>query len=130
MPSQTTIGRKLRLSFGALMALALGWGYSSWSAVHSLGARLEESINQAARAIEIAGDLQGASFDLRSSTRMLLLGGGEGAEHPPAGRSQHPAAGLPALPTAAPHHTGEPAAEPLPAGAKAGKNAFPLDEEF
>lgn len=73
MKSQMTIGKKLMLSFGALLALMLGLAYSSLSSTGTLSAELDTAVNKTAKKIEIAGQIQTAVSDMRVGQRGLIL---------------------------------------------------------
>jgi len=57
MVSQMTIGKKLMLAFGGMVALTLGLAYSALSSVSSLGKELDNTGNVTAKKSQIAGDL-------------------------------------------------------------------------
>ena len=44
MTSQMTIGKKLMLSFGGMLAVVLGLAYTSLSSISGLGADLDEAV--------------------------------------------------------------------------------------
>ena len=55
MTSNMTIGKKLMLACGAMLALTLGLAYSSLSSVGSLGKALDVEINKTGKKIELVG---------------------------------------------------------------------------
>lgn len=73
MKSQMTIGKKLTLGFGALLALVIGLGYSSLSSVGTLSSELDLAVNKTARKTELAGQIQTAVSDMRAGQRGLVL---------------------------------------------------------
>ena len=73
MKSQMTIGKKLMLSFSALLALMLGLAYSSLSSTGTLSAELDTAINKTAKKTELAGQIQTAVSDMRAGQRGLIL---------------------------------------------------------
>ena len=73
MKSQMTIGKKLTLSFSALLALLLGLAYSFLSSVGALSADLDKAVHQTARKIELVGQIQTTVSNLRAGQRGLIL---------------------------------------------------------
>jgi hypothetical protein len=60
MDSSMTIGKKLVLCFGAMLALVLGMGYSSLSSVGTLSTELDSAVNKTARKTELAAQIETA----------------------------------------------------------------------
>jgi methyl-accepting chemotaxis protein/methyl-accepting chemotaxis protein-1 (serine sensor receptor) len=73
MASQMTIGKKLMLAFGVLLALVLGLAYSSLSAIGSLGKELDSTVNVGAKKTELIGKIDTATSDMRVGQRGLAL---------------------------------------------------------
>jgi len=73
MRSQMTIGRKLGLGFGGLMALILGLAYSSLSSVSTLGSELDTSANITAKKTELAGHIATDVASMRAGLRGVML---------------------------------------------------------
>jgi methyl-accepting chemotaxis protein len=73
MKSHWTLGRKLRISFGALIILLLGLGMSSVNAVSNLQAALETTASKTARKIELAGIINEATSEMASAERGMVL---------------------------------------------------------
>jgi len=73
MKSQMTIGKKLMLGFGALLAVVIGVAYSSLSAIGTLSTELDEAVNKTVRKTELAGQIQTAVSDMRAGQRALVL---------------------------------------------------------
>jgi methyl-accepting chemotaxis protein len=73
MKSQMTIGKKLMLSFSALLALMLGLAYSSLSSIGTLSAELDTAVNKTAKKTELAGQIKTAVSDMRAGQRGLIL---------------------------------------------------------
>ncbi len=72
MKTQMTVGKKLMIGFGAMFAMVLAVGYSSETAIKSLGARLHESGN-CARSVEEAGAIQTSVAAMRAAARSTIL---------------------------------------------------------
>jgi len=68
-----TVGRKLFLSIGAVLALLLVLGWFSLSSVGSLGSELDKAVNTTARKIEIAGQIQTSVATMKAGQRGLIL---------------------------------------------------------
>ena len=73
MNSQMTIGKKLMLAFGLMMALIVGLGYSSLSSVGTLAGELDKAVNKTAKKTEMAGQMQSAVVEMRAGQRGLIL---------------------------------------------------------
>jgi methyl-accepting chemotaxis protein/methyl-accepting chemotaxis protein-1 (serine sensor receptor) len=73
MTSQMTIGKKLMLAFGIMLALVIGLGYSSLSSVGNLAAELDKSANKTAKKTEMAGQMHVAVIEMRAGQRGLIL---------------------------------------------------------
>jgi methyl-accepting chemotaxis protein len=69
--SQMTIGKKLTLSFAAMLAVALGLGIASLLAIGKLSSTLEESINKTARKLELALTVDVATSEMLAGQRGL-----------------------------------------------------------
>ena len=68
-----TIGRKLGMCVAGLIFLCAVLGVAGWLYVGALGNRLDESITQTTRKIELAGDLKVQVFTFRLQERGQLL---------------------------------------------------------
>ena len=73
MTSQMTIGKKLMLAFGVVLALVLGLAYSSLSSIGSLGKELDHVATVQARKTELIGQIDTATSDMRVGQRGLVL---------------------------------------------------------
>jgi methyl-accepting chemotaxis protein/methyl-accepting chemotaxis protein-1 (serine sensor receptor) len=73
MKSQMTIGRKLTLAFGAMLALVLGLGYSALSTAGNLGDALDTEINNTAKKIEIASAIAANVSQMRMGQRSVVM---------------------------------------------------------
>ena len=73
MKSRMTIGKKLTLCFGGMLALVLGLGYSSVSSVRVLSTELDEAVNKTARKTELAGQIQTTVSEMRAAQRGVVL---------------------------------------------------------
>ncbi|HPT29004.1 MAG TPA: methyl-accepting chemotaxis protein, partial [Bryobacteraceae bacterium] len=73
MKTQMTIGKKLMLSFGVLLALMMGLAYSSLSSGSTLSGELDTAVNKTARKTELAGQIQAAVSNMRAGQRGLIL---------------------------------------------------------
>jgi len=61
------ISTKLLLSFGIVVAVALGLSYSSLTAIGRLGGALDAAINRTAKKLQIVGELRTGFQDMRAS---------------------------------------------------------------
>jgi hypothetical protein len=68
-----TIGKKLMLAFGAMLALVLGLAYSSLSSTSSLGQELDTTVNVTAKKTDWIGQIDTATSDLRVGQRGVVL---------------------------------------------------------
>ena len=73
MKKQMTIGTKLTLSAGGLLALLVAMSGASVSAIGSLGAHLDETAKKTARKVELSGDIARAVAEMRASLRGEIL---------------------------------------------------------
>lgn len=73
MKTQMTIGKKLTLAFGAVLALLLGLAYSDLSSVTSLGDLLSTEITQTSKKVQLAGDLSTYTYQMRTGQRGLVM---------------------------------------------------------
>ena len=64
MGSQMTVGKKLLLSFGAILALLLLLGYSSFSAIGTLTQSLDTAVNSSAKKLAAAADFNGDASEM------------------------------------------------------------------
>lgn len=64
MGSHMTVGKKLLLSFGAILALLLLLGYSSFSAIGNLTQSLDTAVNSSARKLAGAADFNGDASEM------------------------------------------------------------------
>ena len=69
MKSQMTIGKKLTLSFGGMLAVVLGLGYSSVSSISQLSGDLNGVVNSEARKLDLTGVLLRDLTDMDASQR-------------------------------------------------------------
>lgn len=68
-----TIGKKLMLAFGAMLAFMLILAYSDLSSISSLGNLLEAEIGKTAKQAEIANALTVYAYQMRSTQRGVVL---------------------------------------------------------
>jgi len=68
-----TIGKKLMLAFGAMLALTLGLAWSSLSSVGSLGKELDTEINSTAKKTELATAIQTSAMQIRAGVRGQIM---------------------------------------------------------
>ena len=73
MTSNMTIGKKLMLAFGAMLALTLGLAWSSLSSVSSLGKELDTEINSTAKKTELAMTIQASAMQIRAGVRGQIM---------------------------------------------------------
>ena len=73
MKSQMTIGKKLMLCCGAMLALVLCLGTSSLYSVGNLSTALDSAVNNTARKTEMAGEIRAAISDMQAGQRGLIL---------------------------------------------------------
>ncbi len=73
MKSKMTIGRKLGLSFGVIVALLLVLSGSSLNTVGKLRTALEVDSAQSARKFELAGIINTAESDMAATERGMIL---------------------------------------------------------
>src|SRR5579872_6556214 len=73
MRSRMTIGRKLMLSFGGMLSLVLGLGYSSLSSIGTLSQELDTAANKTAVKTQLTGKMQVAITNMRAGQRGLIL---------------------------------------------------------
>jgi len=71
--SQMNIGKKLILSFGGLLAVALGLSISSLFSVGKLGRALETATQVTAKKVFLSAELQGQLFRMRSCQSGVML---------------------------------------------------------
>jgi|ERR1700691_844888 hypothetical protein len=69
MKSTTKISAKLLLSFAAVLALVMGLGYSSLTAIGGLGSALDVAVNGTAKKLRLVGDLQTGFEEMRADAR-------------------------------------------------------------
>lgn len=75
MNSKFTIGNKLMLCFGVVLALILGLAYSSLSSLGDIGTELDTSVNKTVRKTEMIYQMQKAVSDMRAGQRGMILFG-------------------------------------------------------
>ncbi len=73
MFSQMTIGKKLMLALGALVALTLGLAYSSLSSVRSLGKELDLTANVIGKKLDLTGQLLASIGEMRAAQRGVVV---------------------------------------------------------
>jgi methyl-accepting chemotaxis protein len=73
--SHMTIGKKLMLSFGAVLAVTLGLGIASLQAIGKLSSSLDESVNKAAKKLDLSFTLDVATSDMLAGQRGVLVYG-------------------------------------------------------
>jgi len=73
MTSQMTIGKKLMLSFAGVVLMVLGLAYSSLRSIGSLVNSLDTAVNNTAKKVEIAEQLDCAAAYLRVGQRGVIL---------------------------------------------------------
>ncbi len=74
MKSRMTIGTKLMLSVGSLLVLILGLDYASLRAIGILRSHLDETANNTAKKVELAGEMKATVAEMRKSARGAVLG--------------------------------------------------------
>ncbi|MBS1854222.1 MAG: MCP four helix bundle domain-containing protein [Acidobacteria bacterium] len=73
MKTKLTVGKKLGLSFGAIILLLVILGWSSLSAMSSMEATLSVLGNQSARKMELAGLINTAESDMAAAERGMIM---------------------------------------------------------
>jgi methyl-accepting chemotaxis protein len=73
MTSKMTIGKKLMISFGGMLAIALALAYSSLSSIGTLGEELNSSTGPTLRKSDLAGEIGEANAELRTAIRSEIL---------------------------------------------------------
>ncbi len=73
MKSQMTIGKKLMLSFGAMLALTVALAWSALSSIGGLSTALDNEINKTARKAEMAGAFAQAAYEMRAGQRGVVM---------------------------------------------------------
>src|SRR5215471_8454768 len=68
-----TIGKKLMISFGGLLALMVALSYASLSSIGTLGSYLDEAANKTARKVELSGQIQTSVARMRAEVRNTIL---------------------------------------------------------
>jgi methyl-accepting chemotaxis protein len=71
---QMTIGKKLGLSLGALLALTLGLGYAAWHAASTLGEELDVAVTKTAPKLDYANAIGRRVSQLVAANRAVMLG--------------------------------------------------------
>ncbi len=66
-----TIGKKLMLSFGGMLAVVLGLAYSSLSSISSLSGALNEAVNSEAKKLDLTGQLLRDLTDMDAAQRSV-----------------------------------------------------------
>jgi len=74
MFAQMTIGRKLGISLGALLALTFGLGYASWYAVGCIGAQLDTAITKTAPKLDYSTAIGRRADEVMAANRAAMLG--------------------------------------------------------
>src|ERR1700756_1455544 len=73
MKSHWTVGRKLGVSFGALIVLLAGLGLSSLNGLGNLRTMLDATGNKTTRKIELSGIINEAKSEMASAERDMIL---------------------------------------------------------
>jgi methyl-accepting chemotaxis protein len=73
LKSNWTVGKKLGISFGVLIALLLGLGLSSLNGVGKLQTALDVTGSQSARKIQLAGQIDTTESDLAAAERGMIM---------------------------------------------------------
>jgi len=73
MKSLKKISAKLLLAFGTVLALVMGLGYSSLTAVGGLGGALDVAVNRTARKLRLVGDLQAGFQEMRADATKVEI---------------------------------------------------------
>jgi methyl-accepting chemotaxis protein len=73
MKRQMTIGKKLMLAFGAMLALALGLAYAALSSVGKVGNALDTEINKTAKKVDLANSIITYAYRMRSAQRGVVM---------------------------------------------------------
>lgn len=73
MFSQMTIGAKLFVCCGVMIAVASGLGYSYLASVNTLSGELATAVHATSKKTELAGQIQWAVSDMRAGQRGLIL---------------------------------------------------------
>jgi methyl-accepting chemotaxis protein/methyl-accepting chemotaxis protein-1 (serine sensor receptor) len=68
-----TIGKKLILSFGAMLMVTLGLAYSTLSSIAAISGQLETAVNATAQKVEIVHEIDKAASAMRVGQRGLIL---------------------------------------------------------
>jgi len=73
MTNEITIGKKLMVGFGGMLAMVVGLAYSSLASISSLNRELDTALNRTARKTELAVLIEASNADLRAGQRGVLL---------------------------------------------------------
>ncbi len=73
MQSQMTIGKKLMLAFGAVLALTLGLAYSSLTSINTLGAELDTAATKTAKKADLMSRISLGIANMSRAQRGLVL---------------------------------------------------------
>ena len=73
MIQRMTIGKKLMVSFGALVVLTLVLGFTSMSSITGLGSLLDTAVNKTSRKLDLAGRIRASVYSMRWSARGIVL---------------------------------------------------------
>jgi len=71
--STNRISVKLFLGFATVLALVLGLGYSSFTAIGGLGSALDVAVNRTARKLQLVGDLTSGFQEMRADSTKLEI---------------------------------------------------------
>ena len=74
MFTKMTIGKKLGISLGALLALTLGLGYVAWHAVSAMGEQLDTAVNKTSVKLDLIDETGQRLNDVSVSNRGVMLG--------------------------------------------------------
>jgi len=73
MEREITIGTKLMLGFGGMLALVIGLAYTSLTWIGSLNQELDTALNKTAKKTELAAQMDSANASLRAAQQGVIL---------------------------------------------------------
>ena len=73
MFTKMTIGKKMTMSFGAMLLALFGLGYASWRSLEKLSALLDNSVNHTATKMELSGRLGRTLAEMGSLERGIMI---------------------------------------------------------
>lgn len=68
-----TIGKKLTVSFGAMLAVTLAISVTSWGVISTLGSELDRSVNSTGRSVDLIGQLTTALAEMKVAESSFIL---------------------------------------------------------